>query len=104
MTITYPEMIDAEYYIVLYIVKHIFSLSDTLFFFCYVFHANVRDLRRDIIEATLLEEQNLHSRFWDSLILRPSMASALESSNRNGRCELRTSSTPYRIKAIRKRS
>lgn len=32
MTITYPEMIDVEYYIVLYIVKRIFSLSKIFFF------------------------------------------------------------------------
>lgn len=38
MTITYPEMIDVEYYIVLYIVKHIFSLYHRkLFFFVMYF-------------------------------------------------------------------
>jgi len=33
MTITYPEMIGAEYYIVLHIVKNIFGLSKRKLFF-----------------------------------------------------------------------
>lgn len=48
MTITYPEMIDVEYYIVLYLVKHIFSPSKRklLFFLFLLFLFLVMLLRR----------------------------------------------------------